>query len=209
VQVRIFSRHQTCCLPSPVHCCMSTMSAPVTSSGSRLSRITSPGMHGGGASETDEKYLAYMKAVRVARQRERAGVGNAPLSAKSSPARPMAVEARRQGQARLSPAKPLSKTSNGGQSLSPSGSYALRGRSSRNPSSPAASLSVSAAALSETDSSDSIDFEVKSFDHIRSVIHSATSASGTPPQQPQAHQKNPARGPAKKLQALNGYFPVP
>ncbi|MGB1605297.1 MAG: hypothetical protein ACPIOQ_71865, partial [Promethearchaeia archaeon] len=67
---------------------------------------------------------------------------------------------------------------------------------------PAASLSVSAAALSETDSSDSIDFEVKSFDHIRSVIHSATS-------QPQAHQKNPARGPAKKLQALNGYFPVP
>lgn len=139
-----------------------------------------------GAGQPDEKYLAYMKALRVGRQRAKAASDHAAGNGQSSPVRltPMASP-RNLGDGQ----QPIIRSSAGKSSTGGQKSAATRGltrgpsgkalKSSHHEGNPHGNVSMPAErpASSSSDSSDSIDFEVRSIGHVRSIKKTPASAS--------------------------------
>ena len=149
----------------------------------RARTSASPGGAAWATPEADEKYIAYMKALRIGRQNSRIGLGAAPSSAEPSrpsgvsgvkpEKRPVQVAATRitssippakgpkeKGTTRTLPPPTCSQEDNPQEELRTS----VANQRSDSP---------------HSDSSDSIDFEVQSIGHVRSVNKSLASASAT------------------------------
>jgi hypothetical protein len=139
------------------------------------------------AGQADEKYLAYMKALRVGRQRAKAVADGSAGSSLSSPVRltPAASPRSIVGQnSAVNPATPAGSTP---------GQIGQRGAAKGVPNAPSGavlerrhrdgiprghvSVPAERPASPRSDSSDSIDFEVRSIGHVRSVRKTPTAAS--------------------------------
>ena len=144
-----------------------------------------------GAGQPDEKYLAYMKALRVGRQRAKEAAGeHAAGSGQSSPIRltplasprklggvqetvPTRDTAAGRGQ-RSAAAKGISGGAPKGLPRGPSGNSR---RQEGSPHGAVAECPAARPAYSSSDSSDSIDFEVRSIGHVRSFKKTPASAA--------------------------------
>lgn len=182
----------------------------------RTRASVTPGGAAGATPEADEKYLAYMKALRMGRQKARAGLG----SAKSSPALPKSVGAGSAGLSGVKPDKrptPATKVAGtkGTSIITPvkstgaiplalqSFSGTLAPANSSQDGNPHVELHASAAPQRpdspHSDSSDSIDFEVRSVGHVRSVKKYSASISA------KAGAEAIAPNAALEIKQLHGY----
>ena len=136
----------------------------------------------------DDKYLAYMKAVRAARQKGKNGLASAPQSTQPVPSPRAGVVVAEKAAAfagRSAKRAALSKGSSSsyGETSGGKGPVARPGNRVRQ------DAPSRAQEPEESDSSDSIDFEVRSLGHVRSISRHFGSGPANPDQEP-SHQRH-------------------